>query len=132
MHAISTHGVGMLLQRNSVFQFHELPQNRIEKPNHGDQQETAANGIADNNGMRCVPDAAMDADPQSGYSIICAGQQVLGRHVSGSWRNSCALSVFMMCADLSAVETLSIICNELRRTGRSTVQPKHLRRPAGS
>ena len=44
----------------------------------GERQAAAANGIADNKGRRCVPDAAMDADPQSGYSIICAGEQVRG------------------------------------------------------
>ena len=27
--------------------------------------------------MRCVPDGAMAGDPHSGYSIICAGQQML-------------------------------------------------------
>ena len=27
------------------------------------------------NGMRCVPDAAMDADPNSGYNIIVGGKQ---------------------------------------------------------
>jgi kumamolisin len=41
-------------------------------------QEAAANGVSGNNGMRCVPDAAMDADPASGYSIICNGAQVVG------------------------------------------------------
>ena len=35
-----------------------------------------ASSIANiSNGMRCVPDAAMDADPNSSYNIIVGGKQ---------------------------------------------------------
>jgi hypothetical protein len=40
-------------------------------------QANAAKGVDGSRGMRCVPDGAMVGDPQSGYSIICAGEQMI-------------------------------------------------------
>ena len=40
-------------------------------------QADAAKGVDGSRGMRCVPDGAMVGDPHSGYSIICAGQQMV-------------------------------------------------------
>ncbi|CAL5221913.1 g4183 [Coccomyxa viridis] len=40
-------------------------------------QVDAAKGVDGSQGMRCVPDGAMVGDPQSGYSVICAGRQMV-------------------------------------------------------
>ena len=49
--------------------------------------------------MRCVPDAAMDADPASGYSIICNGAQVSFylplRRQTSSCRDPPSLSIIL-------------------------------------